>query len=202
MKTSSVVVGAIGTDCYAVSCGNRAYLIDPGAEPEKILEMLGKISFDSLRILLTHAHFDHIGAAGAIARHFGIGRVELAPADREIYFSRENAMPPYWPPAEDLPDAGDFLPSPDFKVLPMPGHSPGGSAFLFDSGNGEKVVFVGDSVFAGSIGRTDLWGGNLETLLQSIRREIAVLDDDVILFPGHGPATSVGEEKRCNPYFR
>ncbi len=202
MKIDSCCVGAIGTNCYLVLCERRAYLIDPGAEADVISAMLDKAQFDSLRILLTHAHFDHIGAAGEIARRYHVDKVELSPADRPIYFSRENAMPPYCPPVEDLPETTDFLPSEDFTVLPMPGHSPGGSAFYFAGGNGNDVVFAGDSVFAGSIGRTDLWGGDLEALLASIKREILPLNDRTALYCGHGPETSVGEEKRTNCYFR
>ncbi len=202
MEICSCCVGPIGTNCYAVVCDRRAYLIDPGAEPATIAAMLEKMDFDSLRILLTHAHFDHIGAAGEIARRYQVKAVEMAPGDRELYFSRDNAMPPYCPPAEDLPPAENFQSSGDFVVLPMPGHTPGGVALRFARKDAPDVVFVGDSVFAGSIGRTDLWGGDLEALLASIKREILPLDEATILYCGHGPETSVGAEKRANCYFR
>lgn len=201
MTVKTVTVGEIGTNCYLVSNGENLYVIDPGAESARLIAAIDRIEFKNIEILLTHAHFDHIGAAGELCRKYDIPAVKLRTPDRELYLSRENSMMPYFPPVEDLPPVEELVSCGDYQVLPMPGHSPGGSGILFADETG-KNLFIGDSVFASSIGRTDLYGGSYEQLIASIKREILTLDDDVKLYPGHGPATSVGRERQNNPFFR
>jgi len=200
MKT--IPVGILGTNCYVVWCkdSETVYVIDPGAGAEEIANAVNAFPFRSVRILLTHAHFDHIGAAGALARKFQVKAVELDPADHPIYRSQENAMPPFALPVKDLPEVSGFAPSEDFLRLSLPGHSPGGSGFLFALPEGGKALFSGDTLFAGSVGRTDLWGGDEEALLDSIRNTLLTLPDDTEVYPGHGESTTIGIERRTNPW--
>ena len=203
MKIKTLAVGPIGTNCYLVFDGKlrRLFIIDPGAEPQRILCEAEEFAADSVRILLTHAHVDHIGAAGAVARALGVGHVMLDPADRELYRSPLNSIPPILEHPEDLPETADFETDGVFRVLHVPGHSPGGSAFLFEDGT-EKLLFCGDSLFSGSIGRTDLPGGDYGELISAIKSELLTLPPETRVFPGHGGSTTIGDEKMGNPYLR
>jgi len=204
MHISSLAVGPIDENCYLVhlETPRRLYVIDPGADAARIVEAARRLpEFDEARILLTHAHVDHIGAAGEVARILKASRVMLDPADLALYRSPFNAIPPVLPAARDLPETADFAPDGDFAVLRVPGHTPGGCAFLFEDG-GDRFLFCGDTLFAGSVGRTDLPGGDWETLMESIRRELFPLPPETRVFPGHGGATTIGNEKTQNPYLR
>ena len=203
MKIKTLAVGPIGTNCYLVFDGKlrRLFIIDPGAEAKRILRTAGEFAADSVRILLTHAHVDHIGAVGEVARKLGVERVMLDPADRVLYDSPANSIPPILFHPDDLPETTDFETDGAFEVLHVPGHSPGGSAFLFEDGE-EKLLFCGDSLFAGSVGRTDLPGGDYGELISSINSELLALPPETRVFPGHGGATTIGDEKRDNPYLR
>ena len=204
MMMMSLAVGPIDENCHLVylEAARRLYVIDPGAEAGRIVGAAAKFpAFDDARILLTHAHVDHIGAVGAVARELKASRVMLDPEDEMIYRSPYNEIPPILPAANDLPETTDFITNGEFKVLRVPGHTPGGCAFLFED-DGKSVLFSGDTLFAGSVGRTDLPGGDWETLLDSIRRELLPLPQETPVFPGHGGSTTIGEEKTQNPYLR
>ena len=204
MMMMSLAVGPIDENCYLVYLeeNRRLYVIDPGAAAGRIVDAAAKFpAFDEARILLTHAHVDHIGAVGEVARKLKASHVMLDPEDEAIYRSPYNEIPPILPAARDLPETTDFITGGDFKVLRVPGHTPGGCAFLFEDG-GRNVLFSGDTLFAGSVGRTDLPGGDWETLLDSIRRELLPLPPETPVFPGHGGSTTIGAEKTQNPYLR
>jgi len=204
MRMMSLSVGPIDENCYLVhlDAPRRLYVIDPGADPERIADAASRLpDFDEARILLTHAHVDHIGAVGEVARLLKASRVMLDPADAAIYRSPYNEIPPILPAARGLPETADFAPEGDFTVLRVPGHTPGGCAFLFEDGE-RRALFCGDTLFAGSVGRTDLPGGDWDTLIGSIRRELLPLPPETRVFPGHGCATTIGEEKAQNPYLR
>ena len=204
MRMQRLAVGPIDENCYLVhlDAPRRLYVIDPGAEAGRIAEAAERFpAFADARILLTHAHVDHIGAVGEVARKLKASRVMLDPADAALYKSPYNEIPPVLPAAKDLPATTDFVTEGEFTVLRVPGHTPGGCAFLFAE-NGESALFCGDTLFAGSVGRTDLPGGDWETLLESIRRELLPLPPETRAFPGHGPATTIGAEKLQNPYLR
>lgn len=202
MKLEKLVLGPFGTNCFLVSMPDSGglFIIDPAAEAEKIIAAAKKYDFTSARILLTHAHIDHISAAGKVAQSLNIARAEISPEDFDMYSSPANALPPYFEAATDLPPAEDFSPVPCCRILALPGHTRGGSGFLFDDGK-EKFLISGDTIFNGSIGRTDLYGGNYAALIESIRQKILTLPDDLTIFPGHGEETTVGFEKKHNPYL-
>lgn len=202
MKVEILPVGPLSTNCYLVYLEDvkHLYVIDPGAEADSIVEHAQKYDAAETAILLTHAHVDHIGAAGKVAGALNVTRTWLGEEDKMIYNSSDNQIFPYYCHAQDRPATSEFDPAGDFAVVRLPGHSPGGTGFLFRHG-GQSAFFVGDTIFEDSIGRTDLWGGNFDVLIDSIRREILSLEDELILFSGHGGSTTVGRERTTNPYI-
>ena len=195
-------VGSIATNCSLVYFDDEKLLlvIDPGADGAEIIAAARSFPFEKARILLTHAHVDHISACGEVAKALNVEKVEVSPADAAMYSSPENCFFPYFPPAKDLPQTTGFAPLPCGKVLALPGHTMGGSGFLFNDGK-KQVLIAGDTIFCGSIGRTDLPGGDYETLINSIKAEILTLPDNVEIISGHGGSTTVGFERKHNPYL-
>jgi len=199
-------VGPIGANCYIF--GDEAtrdvFVIDPGDEPERILEALRRLGARPQALVNTHGHFDHIQGVDAVRRATGapfwIHEAEReildhGPARAKMLFGLD--LPPSPTPDRWLVD-GDRLQVGGLAltVRHTPGHSPGGVCLL-----GDGLAFVGDTLFAGSIGRTDLPGADMATLFASIARVLLPLPDDTICFPGHGPETTIGEEKRSNPFL-
>jgi glyoxylase-like metal-dependent hydrolase (beta-lactamase superfamily II) len=185
-----------------------ALLVDAPPEPELIGRELAKRGLTVVAILLTHGHVDHTGGAGVIARSTGAS-VFAHPDDDfltlhpEEQLRRMFGMAPhgfYEVPQHILrlehgekPEFGDVT----LEVRHTPGHTPGHCCFYWDE---EGVLFSGDQLFAGSIGRTDLPGGSMAHLIESMRDEVMVLDDEVRVLPGHGPETTIGRERRTNPF--
>lgn len=198
-------VGPLAVNCYVVAHegSKRALVVDPGDEGDRILRAVERIGCAVERILLTHGHFDHVGAVAYLRARTG-APVHVHPDDAErmqsagmqaLMFGLRVAAPP---PPDVLVRDGDEIGfcGVTFRVAHTPGHTPGCVCFLADG-----MAFVGDLIFAGSIGRTDLPGGDYETLISSVETKIFPLPEDTVVFPGHGPATTVGEEKRSNPFF-
>ena len=202
MKHEIIPVGPLSTNCHLVFDENKRelFLIDPGAEPEKIIRAAKKYDFASARILLTHAHIDHISGCGQVAGELGVAEVELSPADIPMYNSEDNHFFPYFPRAVNLPPGVPFRPMAIGTILELPGHTQGGSGILFDDGE-SKFLLSGDTIFNCSIGRTDLPGGNYGMLISSIRTQILTLPEDLEIFPGHGTSTTVGNERVNNPFL-
>lgn len=206
MIIKELAVGPIMANCFIVGCEKTksAVVIDPGDEADKILLSLAESNLTVKYILNTHGHFDHVGgnkkmkeATGAeILIHAGDADMleQLSVASMAFGMSVENS-----PPADRTIDEGDQIQFGDItlNVLHTPGHSLGGISFHADG-----VVFVGDSLFAGSIGRTDFPGGDYNTLISSIKTKLFPLGDDVRVYTGHGPATTIGQEKRMNPFLK
>ena len=188
MELKIMPLGAFATNSFLVFMPEteELFVIDPAAEADVIVAEAKKFPFKTARILLTHAHIDHISAAGKVAK--------------ALNMSKENALEPYFPPADDLPEVSDFDKISNCTVISLPGHTRGGSGFLFDDGK-EKFLIVGDTLFAGSIGRTDLYGGDYAQLMRSITGKLLVLPDDLTVYPGHGGETTIGFEKKHNPYL-
>lgn len=198
--------GVFDQNCWllADTAANEAVIVDPGEEPERFLAELRDRGWRLTDIWLTHAHIDHI--LGVAAVHAATGApIHLHAGDRSLYeglpqqaqwFGLSASAPPpvtHWLSQDQVLSVGAHR----FTVRHAPGHSPGHVAFV-----GPGLIVGGDVLFAGSIGRTDLPGGSMEELEASIRREFYVLPDDTRVLTGHGPETTIGEERRSNPFVK
>jgi len=202
-KIHTIVVGRLQTNCYIIQSGTEAMVVDPGDEPKSILRFTKDINSMPTRIVATHTHFDHVlgvdGVRKATKAPFLIHPDDLPMLQsmqlRVRQFMGFEVPPP--PRVDGYLKDGDSLKLGDetIRVLHTPGHSPG-SISLY--GNG--YVLTGDALFNQSIGRTDLPGGDLNTLIHSIREKLFNLDDDTTVYPGHGPETTIGDEKLANPF--
>jgi hydroxyacylglutathione hydrolase len=205
MKVVQIPNGRFVQNCYLVADegSGECALIDPGEEAALIGRTLTDLRLRAVAIWLTHAHIDHVLGVSELKRMTG-APVYLHPADRALY-DRVAAQAvafgmragPLPPPDRDFAH-GDVVRVGDLKfgVRHTPGHSPGSVSLV-----GSDVVFVGDVLFQGSIGRSDLPGGDSDTLLQSIQRELLSLPDDTIVYSGHGAQTTVGRERGANPFL-
>ena len=204
VTVTGLSVGAFQENCYLVvePGGTRCAIVDPGAEPERIIRTIEGTAAVPEAIWVTHAHLDHIGAITGLRRRWNIP-VYLHPLDEPLYAmaSRQAALyglPFEQPePADRALGEGDVLELGDlrFQVFHAPGHAPGHVVI-----HGHGVAFVGDCLFAGSIGRTDLPLSNPKDLARSLHRIVA-LPDDIVVYSGHGPVTTIGEEARSNPFL-
>ena len=206
MDIRTYVVGPLQSNSYVVSdpASGKAVVIDPGMESEPVLEAIRKDGLDLEMVLITHGHFDHIFSSHVFKAATG-ATVAMHPSDLPLLRDMPETarLFGFKAPVPAEPDRlireGDRLEVGGlrFAVLETPGHTPGSIAFLI-----EDVVFVGDALFAGSVGRTDLQGGSLPTLLRSIHDKLLTLPDRTIVYSGHGPATSIGVERRSNPFLQ
>ncbi len=210
MIVRQLVVSAFESNCYLVGDERtrQAFVIDPGDEPDVILEALEVSHLQAKLILATHAHIDHVMAAAAVREATGAPFM-MHPADAGLlaampmqarHFLGIELPPP--PPVDAWLKEGETVAIDDIKlkVLLTPGHSNGSVSFYWAPPPGERgIVFSGDALFQGSIGRTDL-GGDFPTLERSIRTQLYTLPDDTVVLSGHGDATTIGREKLTNPF--
>jgi len=210
MEYTVFPVGPIAANCTIiwddVSC--EAVVCDPGGDGQRIVSELQQRQLRPTGLLCTHAHFDHIDALSDVRAAFPDARIMLHKSDSELYNNtavqgrafgmQANTPPPVdrWIDQDDIIMVGEHK----IKVLYTPGHAPGHTCFAFDH-NGLDHIVCGDTVFAGSIGRTDLWGGDFKTLINSIITQLFVYTDNTVLIPGHGPETTVGHERTHNPFL-
>ncbi len=206
MIIKKLEVGPIMANCFVLGCENtkEAVVIDPGDDADRILMTLAKAELKVKYLINTHGHFDHVGAnkqmkevtKAPIAIHPGDEPMlmELSKSAAMFGLSAENS-----PPADQLLNDGDKIKFGEItlEVIHTPGHSMGGIC-LYTPGH----LFAGDTLFAGSIGRTDLPGGDYDTLIASIKTRLLVLEEETMVYTGHGPETSIGSEKRMNPFLR
>jgi glyoxylase-like metal-dependent hydrolase (beta-lactamase superfamily II) len=211
MFVETFPVGPLQCNCTVLACERtrEAVIIDPGDEPERILDVVRANDLTVTALLHTHAHIDHVGATGPMKAAFdgvpviGLHRGDLwlydnVPMQAQMLGLKGVAAPP--PPDRWL-DHGDVITWGDTgraEVLHTPGHTPGSICFQVDDA---QRVFTGDTLFRGSIGRTDLWGGSYEGIIRSIQEQLKPLDPDLVVVAGHGPSSTIGEEQRSNPFL-
>ena len=207
MKYAIIPVTPFVQNCSLLVCDEtqRAVVIDPGGDIEKILAVATKAGITIEKVLLTHGHLDHASAAGTLAKQLGV-KIE-GPHEDDLYWLEklpEQAKAYGFPPVERfVPDRwlhdGDTVTfgNQTLEVLHCPGHTPGHVVFFHRL---KKFAVVGDVLFAGSIGRTDFPRGNHEDLIRSIREKLFPLGDEVEFIPGHGPNSTFGQERESNPY--
>ena len=206
MFLKTLAVGSIGTNCYLAGCPDtkKVAVIDPGDDGKRILALLEQSGYQVEYIINTHGHIDHIGANKEIKDATG-AQLLIHKEDGEYLTNSQKNLSGFMPfqvsgPAADrLLEDGDTITIGDtvkLTVLHTPGHTPGGICL-----KGDDVIFTGDTVFAGSIGRTDLPGGSYQVIINSIKDKLLTLKGDFRLLPGHGPASTLGEERISNPFL-
>lgn len=204
-------VAPLGCNCVILGDEEtkRAVVVDPGGEASKILARLEELGLSCEAIVHTHTHFDHVGATHELQEATGAPTM-LHEADLFLYRGLQMQLDTFGVPlrAPEVAEVDRFLSDGDTVtaggveagVVHTPGHTPGSLSFTID---GDRPVLVaGDTLFQGSIGRTDLWGGDLGQILDSIRGRLLTLPDDTLVITGHGPSTTIGAEKRLNPFLR
>ena len=220
IRIENIVLGMCATNCYAVFDGGaktpggyvddgqlkEAVIIDPAADAACIEAMIARYKLSPVAVLLTHGHFDHLSAADAVRRRYGI-KVYAGNEERSVMNSSSSnlSLPftgegmtleadEYFKPGEELDFAG-------FRIgtIPVPGHTIGSVCYYFEE---QKVLFSGDTLFAGSVGRSDFPTGNAGQLIRAIKSELMSLPDDVKVYPGHGESTTIGCERVNNPFIQ
>jgi glyoxylase-like metal-dependent hydrolase (beta-lactamase superfamily II) len=197
-----LVVGPFASNCYIVGSESdkEGMIIDPGASAKQILRDVKDLGLSIRLIVMTHGHMDHIGALKGVKEATG---AEVAIHADDARFLRRLSLSTVYslsfpPPPERLLGDGDSIDIGDlhFTVLHTPGHSPGGICLL-----GHGVLFSGDTLFNYGIGRTDFPGGSHQQLMNNINTKLMALSDDTVVYPGHGPGTTIGIERRGNPFL-
>jgi glyoxylase-like metal-dependent hydrolase (beta-lactamase superfamily II) len=208
MILETLTVGPFQENCYVIgdeSTGEGA-LVDPGDEAARIALAVEQTGLEVGRIIVTHAHIDHVGAVAALVDEYScpvlmhaeaepmLGQLPTQALMMGLRFGKVPAVERHIEDDEVLEVGGLRL-----RALYTPGHAPGHLAFYLES---EGLVLSGDALFAGSVGRTDLFGGDMELLLRSINERLLALPDETRVYPGHGPQTTVGDERRYNPFLQ
>jgi len=204
MIIKKLAVGPIMANCFIVGCNetHEAAVIDPGDEADRILLALAQEKLTVKQIINTHGHFDHVGANKRMKAATG-APILIHALDAPMLSMLSRSAAAWGMSAEDSPAPDRTIDEGDeirvgllrLQVIHTPGHTPGGVSLIADD-----CAFVGDTLFAGSVGRTDFPGGDFDTLKSSIQKKLFALGDEVRVFTGHGPETTIGEEKRYNPF--
>jgi glyoxylase-like metal-dependent hydrolase (beta-lactamase superfamily II) len=209
MIFETIAVGPLQCNCYILGSEKTrdSIVIDPGDEADLILPLILKHELKVKYILSTHAHIDHVGGLDVVKARTG---AEAILHEKDLPMYRNLSIQAAWlgMPAPKIAQIDNLVSDQDVlrfgehsgEVLYTPGHSPGSLCLHVPSSVGQ--LYAGDTLFQRSIGRTDLWGGSYDEIMKSIREKLLLLDDDTIVYPGHGPATTIGEEKRHNPFLQ
>jgi glyoxylase-like metal-dependent hydrolase (beta-lactamase superfamily II) len=207
MIFETLIVGPLAVNCFILGCASSSegVVIDPGGEPDKIIAAINRLGLHIPFIINTHGHFDHVGGNRKILEYTG---AELLVHEGDVqYLSRAAEVAvKYGLTTENSPQPDRFLEDGmiisfgiyRIEVLHTPGHTPGGSCLYIAK---EGLVITGDTLFANGVGRTDFPGGSHNALIESIRTRLLALPDATRVYPGHGPATTIGHERRYNPYI-
>lgn len=209
MKIDCLILGAYETNCYVLRNNDAArdcLVIDPGLEAGELIEFLDEQQLNPVAVVLTHGHIDHIAGVKVVRKHFPEIKVYIHNLDAAMLtepgknLSAMTGAAFVTEPEDVSLKEGDVIDLAGVKLLVLhtPGHTPGGIS-LYSQEDG--VAFVGDTIFAGSIGRTDFPGGSMSQLLASVREKLFTLPEETKACPGHGPETTIAEEKAHNPFF-
>jgi hydroxyacylglutathione hydrolase len=208
-------VGLLQCNCSIIGDPKtrEALVIDPGDEVERLLGLLGRYKLIVKAIISTHAHIDHVGGLAKL-HHYTGAPVMMHGDDLPLYHAMEmqasfiGMQPPEVTDVDHLLKEGDALQWGGLQanVMHTPGHTPGSVCLYLPKDAGEvkltqPQLFAGDTIFAGSIGRTDLWGGSLDQIMESLTQKVMQLPDETIVHPGHGPSTTIGQERESNPFL-
>jgi len=204
IKVEIKKVGVLGTNCYLIWDEEKkdSYIIDVGGEARSIINSVRSFELNVRMVLCTHGHPDHVSHASKVAEAFGvpvgISQLDSKIFERDSFFKKVQGVLIPKPSRLKFLNDGDTLDlgESSISVLHTPGHTRGSLSFYIDG-----YLFCGDLIFKGSIGRTDLRGGSYEELLKSVMTKVFVLPSSTIIFPGHGPQTTIGEEKASNPFL-
>lgn len=202
-KIKRIVTGSIEENCYIIYEDQTALIVDPGADFQKIMNTIEDLQVAPKAILLTHCHYDHIGALEETRKTYAVP-VYVSPLEKDwlmnpaLNLSQSLTHPIIAQPAEfEFEAMKDYsIGGLDFRVVPTPGHSPGGVSFIFSD-----FVVTGDALFKNSVGRSDLPFSNTEDLLNGIKEQLFTLADTMKIYPGHGEESTIGQEKMLNPFF-
>ena len=209
MKIDRLILGEYQTNCYILrnnTAAKNCLIIDTGLEAGELIDFLAEHKLNPVAVVLTHGHADHIVGLDALRKSYHGIKVYIHKLDAELLTEAKDNLsalagePFSTTPADFFLEHGSLVEQAGIKlqVIHTPGHTPGGIS-LYSKDNG--AVFVGDTLFAGSVGRTDL-GGNMAQLIESIRKKLCVLPDETIAYPGHGPITTIAQEKSYNQYLQ
>ncbi|MBN1393017.1 MAG: MBL fold metallo-hydrolase [Sedimentisphaerales bacterium] len=209
MKIDCLVLGAFETNCYVLRANEKVkdcLVIDTGLVAEELVDFIRAHRLNPVAVVLTHGHVDHIAGLVALRHHYPCIKVYIHKLDAEMLTGEKDNLS-YMAglsfssaPADFLLEEGDTIEQANIKlhVLHTPGHTQGGIC-LYSKDDG--IAFVGDTLFADSIGRTDMPGGSGTQLINSIKQKLCTLPDETIVYPGHGPQTTIGQEKKNNPFL-
>jgi hydroxyacylglutathione hydrolase len=210
MKIDRLILGAYQTNCYVLRASGAAkdcLIIDTGLEAGQLVDFLEAHKLNPVAVVLTHGHADHVAGLAALRNRFPDIKVYIHKLDAEMLTGEKDnlsamaGLPFSCKPADFSLEEGDVINQANIKldVLHTPGHTPGGICLYSKD---EEIIFVGDTLFADSVGRTDMPGGSATKLIKSIKEKLCPLPDETIVYPGHGPVTTIAQEKESNPFLQ
>lgn len=207
MIVEKLTMGPFMVNCYVVGEPETmdAVIIDAGDDADRIIKTVDSLGLKPVCLANTHAHVDHVGAVKAVMEHYGVG-FHLHKAEEPVLSELQLQSEYFVVEFSGVPEVTAFLENDatlkagkiEMEIIHTPGHSPGGVCLYMPT---ENILICGDTLFAGSIGRTDLPGGSYKKLIKSIREKLLILPDDTVVYTGHGPETTIGREKLSNPFL-